>query len=129
MGCNHESAPIDFDNGIRVVDRAVRFDPLSERIESLIWWEVPDSAILEEYNISVQLLKSDGRNVRQTDRHLNDNLVPWSVIELSTADLPSGDYQLVLILYHRENLAKVAGFDLASAEVSKFAHMESISLE
>ena len=129
MGCNHESAPIDYDNGIRVVDRAVRFDPLSERIESLIWWEVPDSAILEEYNISVQLLRSDGRNVRQTDRHLNDNLVPWSVIELSTADLPSGDYQLVLILYHRENLAKVAGFDLASAKVSKFAHMESISLE
>ena len=85
--------------------------------------------MLEEYNISLQIIASDGQNVRQIDRHLYDNIVPWSVIELSTADLPADDYQLTLILYHRDNLAKVAGFDLASATVSKFSLLESFSLE
>ncbi len=129
MGCDHEAAPIKYDNDIKVVDRAVRFDPDVESIESLIWWDVPDEAMLEEYNISLQIITSDGRNVRQTDRHLNDKIVPWSVINMSTDDLPSDSYQLVLILYHREHLAKVAGIDLRSATASKILHMAYIGLK
>ena len=106
MGCNHEAAPIEYENGIKVVDRAVQFDEDTERINVLTWWDVPDEAMLEEYNISLQIIASDGQNVRQIDRHLYDNIVPWSVVELSTADLPADDYALVLILYRRDSGSK-----------------------
>ena len=129
MGCDHEAAPIEYENVIKIVDRAVNFDPDANRIEALIWWNVPDEAMLEEYNISLQVHSSNGQNVRQTDRHLYDNIVPWSVIKMSTADLTGGDYQVMLILYHRENQAKVAGFDLASETAFKFLLLETISLK
>ena len=111
MGCNHEAAPIEYYNGVRVVDRAVQFDEDTERINVLTWWDVPDEAMLEEYNISLQIIASDGQNVRQVDRHLYDNIVPWNVVELSTADLPADDYALVLILYRRDSGSKVIGMD------------------
>ena len=111
MGCNHEAAPIEYENGIKVVDRAVQFDEDTERINVLTWWDVPDEAMLEEYNISLQIIASDGQNVRQIDRHLYDNIVPWSVVELSTADLTADDYTLVLILYRRDSGSKVIGMD------------------
>ena len=65
MGCNHEAAPIEYENGIKVVDRAVQFDEDTERINVLTWWDVPDEAMLEEYNISLQIISSEGQNVRQ----------------------------------------------------------------
>lgn len=116
MGCQHEAAPIEYDNGIRVVDRALRFDSDAERIEALIWWDVPDEAMLDEYNISLQIISSEGKNVRQTDRHLYDNIVPWSVINLSTENLPADDYALVLILYRRDSGSKVVGVDQSTDE-------------
>ena len=99
-----------------VVDRAVQFDEDTERINVLTWWDVPDEAMLEEYNISLQIIASDGQNVRQIDRHLYDNIVPWSVIELSTADLPADDYALVLILYSRNSGSKIIGVDKSNDE-------------
>jgi len=116
MGCEHEAAPIEYDNGLRVVDRALRFDPDAERIEALIWWDVPDAAMLDEYNISLQIISSEGKNVRQTDRHLYDNVAPWSVIDLSTEQLPADDYALVLILYRRDSESKVVGVDQSTDE-------------
>ena len=116
MGCNHEAAPIEYENGIRVVDRAVRFDSDAERIEALIWWDVPDEAMLDEYNISLQIISSEGKNVRQTDHHLYNNIVPWSVIDLSTEALPADDYALVLILYRRDTGSKVVGLDQSTGE-------------
>ena len=106
MGCIHDAAPIEYENGIRVVDRAVQFDVDAERIKVLTWWDLPDEAMLEEYNISLQIIASGGQNVRQIDHHLYDNIVPWSVVELSTADLPADDYTLVLILYRRDSGSK-----------------------
>ena len=129
IGCNHEAVSIKYDNGIKVVDRAVQFDADAELINVLTWWDVPNEASLDEYNISLQIITSKGQNIWQIDRHLYDNIVPWSVIELSTDELPAGDYRLMLILYHRVGGAKVTGVDSASATACKFLHMKSISLE
>lgn len=116
MGCDHEAAPIEYDNGIRVVDRAVRFAPDAEGIEALIWWDVPDEAMLDEYNISLQIISSAGKNVRQTDHHLYNHIVPWSVIDMSTKELPADDYKFVLILYRRDSGSKVVGVDQSTGE-------------
>ncbi|MDE2859451.1 MAG: glycosyltransferase family 39 protein [Chloroflexota bacterium] len=116
MGCEHQSASIQYENGIRLIDRALEFDIDGQRIQALTWWEVPDAAMLNQYNVSLQIITSDSQNVRQIDRHLYDGLVPWSVIELSTANLPPDDYRLALILYNRENGSKVPGLDERSGE-------------
>ena len=107
---------LTYENGIHVVDRAVQFDLDAERIEILTWWDVPDEAMLEEYNISLQIIASEGQNVRQIDHHLYDNIVPWSVVELSTADLPADHYALVLILYRRDSGSKAIGVDRSTDE-------------
>ena len=129
MGCNHEAAPIEYDNGIKVVDRAIQFDADAELIKVLTWWEVPDEAFLEEYNISLQIIMSDGQNVRQIDRHLYNNIVPWSVIELSTADLSAGDYRLMLILYHRDTGGKVDGVAEINGESAGILPILSFSID
>jgi len=116
LGCDRERTSIHYENGLRLLDRATEFDINGQRIEALTWWEVPDDEMLNQYNISLQIISSDWQNVRQIDRHLYDGLVPWSVIELSTADLPPDDYRLVLILYNRENGSKVQGVDEISGE-------------
>ena len=118
LDCDHKLAPIEYDNGIEILDHAARYESESERIEILIWWNVPDEKMLEEYNISLQILTPDRQNVRQLDRHLYDNLVPWNVTELSTQGLPEGDYSLVLILYDRESGAKASAVDSVSGDVS-----------
>ncbi|MCY4536662.1 MAG: glycosyltransferase family 39 protein [Chloroflexi bacterium] len=116
MGCDHQTAAIDYDNGIRLIDHAAQLDPELQRIRALTWWDVPDDALLNQFNISLQIINSDWQNIRQTDRHLYDNMVPWSVSELSTADLPPDDYRLMLIMYNRENGSKVPGVDERSGE-------------
>ena len=111
IGCNHEAVSIKYDNGIKVVDRAVQFDADAELINVLTWWDVPNEASLDEYNISLQIITSKGQNIWQIDRHLYDNIVPWNVVELSTADLTADDYTFVLILYRRDSGSKVIGMD------------------
>ena len=129
MGCNHVAAPIEYENGIRVADRAVRLDADAELIKVLTWWDVPDEARLEEHNISLQIIASDGQNVRQIDRHLYDNIVPWSVVELSTADLPADHYALVLILYRRDTRSKVAGKDQSTDEMGSILPIAGLNLQ
>jgi len=120
LDCEREEyAPLAYDNGIRVVDRFARYASESEVLQILTGWEVPNGQMLEEYNVSMQILNPDWRNVRQTDRHLYDNLLPWNVIELSTKGLPAGDYRLMMILYHRDSGEKVEGVDLATGEAGK----------
>ncbi len=116
MGCDREPASIQYENGARLLDRAIEFDIDDQRIDALTWWNVPDEAMLDEYNISLQIISSEGKNVRQTDRHLYDNIVPWSVIDLSTEELPADDYELVLILYRRDSGSKVVGVDQSTEE-------------
>ena len=120
MGCGHWPAPVEFDNGIKLIDRAARYDHLAEVIQVLTWWEVPDRDILNDYNVSLQVISPDWRNVRQVDRHLSARFLSWNVIELSTSGLPALDYRLVLILYDRENGKKVRGTDIDSGNSDKF---------
>jgi len=80
-------------------------------------WEVSDQSQLAEFYASILLLTSDWQNQRQApDRHLYDDILKWYAVELSTAGLPPGDYQVVIILYDRYTKAKVSGADIVSGE-------------
>ena len=120
MGCDHQPAPIDYDNGIMLVDRAARYDADAEMVQVLTWWDISDEETLNEYNISLQFINSDWQNVRQIDRHLYDNLVPWNVQEISTAGLSNGNYRLVLVVYSRHTGTKLEGVDKTSGETGVF---------
>ena len=116
MGCDHQPAPIEYDNGIRLIDRAAYYDADGELLQALTWWDVPYAAMLDEYNISLQIISSEWNNVRQVDRHLYDKLIPWSVIELPTDELAPREYRLMLVLYDRETGKRVNGSDPSSGE-------------
>ncbi len=120
MDCDHQPAPIDYDNSMRLVDRAARYDADTEIVQALTWWDVPDEKILDDFNISLQIINAGWQNLRQIDRHFYDNLVPWNIMEVSTAGLPSGDYEVVLIVYSRQTGAKLSGVDKASGESDGF---------
>ena len=109
LGCGHDPAPVEYINGISILDHASSYEPGLDRVRVLTWWHIPEERMLHEYNISLQLVTPQWQNVRQLDRHLYDDLVPWNVTELSTQGLPEGDYTLVLILYDRESGDKVIG--------------------
>ena len=128
MDCDHEPAPIAYGNGIKIIDRAARYVPESNLVQILTWWEVEDEGLLDEYNVSMQIITSDWQNVRQEDRHLYE-LPPWDVIELSTADLPPGDYRVMLILYHRSTGEKVSGADPTTGETAKIWPILEFTIE
>ena len=114
LACDREYQPISYDNGIKVVDRFGDYNAHSETIRVVTGWEVADEAQLDQYNVSIQLLTSDGKNVRQADRHLYDEIVPWYVEEMRTDGLSPGEYHVVVILYDRYSKAKASGTDLIS---------------
>ena len=129
IGCEREDyAPIAYENGIKVIDRAARYVPESNLVQILTWWEVEDEQLLYEYNVSMQIITPDWQNVRQEDRHLYE-LPPWNVIELSTADLPPGDYRLVIILYHRVTGEKISGADPTTGEKAKIWPVLEFTIE
>ena len=119
MNCEHDPSPIEYKNGIRVLDYAARFDALSDRAQALIWWDLPDENELSEFNISLQIITPDWQKLRQIDRHLNQDTIPWHVLELSTDDFPAGEYRLMLVLYRRDTGERIQGLDLTSTEQEK----------
>ena len=129
VDCGHEPAPIEYDNNIKTIDRAARYVPESDLVQILTWWGVADEGLLDEYNVSLQIITPDWQNVRQVDRHLYDDLLPWNVIELPTEGLPPGDYRLMMILYHRDTGEKVSGLDLASGEAGKLLPLLAFTVE
>ena len=117
MPCDHApAAVIEYDNGTRLIDRAVRYDGDTNAIQALLWWEIPDESMLDDFNISLQVFDSNGDKAAQNDYHLDANLTPWGVAKLPLGDLPDGDYQLKLILYNRHDGAKVSGVDETMGE-------------
>ena len=128
MDCGHEPVPLAYENGVRVVDRAARYVPESDLVQILTWWEAADEGLLDEYNVSMQIITLDWQNVRQEDRHLYE-LPPWDVIELSTADLSPGDYRLAVILYHRDTGEKVSGADPTTGETAKIWPILEFAIE
>ena len=128
MDCDHQPAPIEYDNNIKVIDRAARYVPESDLVQILTWWGVADEGLLDEYNVSMQIITPDWRNVRQEDRHLYE-LPPWNVIELSITGLPPGDYRLMMILYHRGTGEKVGGLDLTNGEAASIFSILTFTIE
>ncbi len=128
MDCDHQLMPIEYDSGFKVIDYFARYVPESEALQILTWWEVVDEDLLDEYNVSLQIIAPDWQNVRQEDRHLYE-LPPWNVIELSTEGLPPGDYRLMMILYHRDTGEKVSGLDLASGEAGNLLPLLAFTIK
>ena len=117
LTCDRRVQPIHYDNGIKISDRFGDYDGERETVRVVSGWAVADQTQLDEYNVSIQLHSADGRNLRQAgDRHLHDDILKWYVAEISTADLPPGDYQVVVILYDRITGAKAVGSDPATGE-------------
>ena len=130
LGCDHVPAPVNYDNGVKLVDRGARLDDSSETVQVLTWWEFLDESMLDRYNISLQFVTPNGQKQGiQVDRHLSDNLLPWNVLELPTTDLPVGEYRLMLILYHRETGEKVVGKDFQSGATEEFIEVLSIEVQ
>ena len=97
---------------MRIVDRFARYLPESDLVQVLTGWEVEDEELLYEYNVSLQLISSDWSKFEQVDRHLHDDILKWYREELSTNDLPPGDYHVMVIVYDSETVRKVTGTDL-----------------
>ena len=129
MDCDNEPTPIAYENGMKIVDYVARYKASAERIQALIWWEVPVEDMLKEYNLSLQIVTPDWQNVRQFDRHLNERIVPWRVFDLSTGDLPAGEYRLMLVLYRRDNGETIAGFDSFGSESSDIIPLLTIEIQ
>ena len=129
LSCDREYQPIHYDNGIKIVDRFGDYNVDGESIRVVTGWEVADEAQLDQYNVSIQLLTSDGANVRQADRHLYDDILKWHVEEMTTDGLSPGGYHVVVILYDRYSKAKVGGADLISGLSAKIHPIMQFEIE
>ncbi len=117
ISCDRQYQPIHYDNGIKLVDRFGDYDSDRESLRLVTGWEVAHEAQLEQYNVSIQVLTADGSKIRQAgDRHLYDDILKWHEVEMSTAGLPPGDYQAVIILYDRFSKAKAIGREHTTGE-------------
>ena len=113
LACDRQPQPIDYVNGISIVDRFADFDRESQSIRVVSGWEVADDRQLDEYNVSIQIISTDWESyVQAPDRHLYDDVLTWFTVELPTSDLTAGDYRVMVILYDHDTVKKVAGVDL-----------------
>ena len=130
LGCDREYRPIAYENGVTLVDRFAQYAPEEQKVYILTGWEVENEEALYEYNLSLQFITPDWQRLgAQIDRHLYDNILPWFTAELSTEDLPPGDYRLMVILYDRESRKKVGGVDLASGWEDSIFPIVSFTVE
>lgn len=117
LSCQRAYQPVHYDNGIHIVDKFGEYDKAAQTVRLITGWEVASRAQPRQYNVSLQILTADHRNVAQTDRHLHDNILKWYAAELPTDHLPPGDYRAVVIVYDRNSKSKVTGVDLTSGEM------------
>lgn len=129
LNCEHARREITYENGIRLVDRFVSRDVENEKLRIVTGWEVPSADLLALYNVSLQIITADGRNVRQRDRHLNAELLKWYDTDLSTAGLAVGEYRVFVIVYERESLRKASGLDLATGRADSMFPIFEFSIE
>lgn len=128
-GCEHEYRPVHYDNGIKIVDHFGAYDPDSDRVQVVTGWEVADEGQLDKYNISFQILTGDWQKMSQIDEHLYHDILKWHELEMSTAQLPPGNYRLVVILYDRYSGEKVSGNDQTSGEYGSILPLLNFSVE
>lgn len=129
LSCQRAYQPIHYDNGIRIVDKFGEYDQTAQTVRLITGWEVARSELLLQYNVSLQILTADRRNVAQTDRHLHDNILKWYAAELPTDHLPPADYHAVVIVYDRDSKSKVAGMDLTSGETGTILPILHFTIE
>ena len=129
LTCKRAYQPIQYDNGIRIVDKFGEYDSAGQTVRLISGWEVASPALLQQYSVSLQILTADHHNVAQTDRYLFDNILKWYVAELPTDHLPPGNYRAVVIVYDRDSKAKVAGTDLTSGETAKILPILHFTIE
>ena len=128
LTCQRAYQPIQYDNGIRIVDKFGEYDQAAQIVRLITGWEVASQAQLQAYNLSLQILTADRRNVAQVDRHLYDNILKWYAADLPTAHLPPAEYEAVIIVYDRYSNSKVAGTDLTSGESGTILPLLSFSI-
>lgn len=130
LACDRQYRSIAYDNGIKIIDRFAESDRENQSIRVVTGWEVADERQLDEYNVSIQIISADWRSVVQTpDRHLYDEVLTWYAVELSTADLPAGDYNVMVILYDRDTVKKVPGTDMVSGFSSDIQSVFSFAID
>ena len=130
LSCDRESRPIAYENGVTLVDRYAQYDPEEQKVYIVSGWEVESEEALDEYNVSLQFITPDWQRLgAQIDRHLYDKILPWFTAELSTEDLPPGDYRVMVILYDRESRKKVRGVDLAGGWEDSIFPIASFTVE
>lgn len=129
LDCEREYRPIDYANGIRIVDRFADFLPERDTLRVVTGWEVDEDDLLQEYNVSIQIHDADGEKAAQLDRHLYDDILKWHVAEFSTASLGPGDYRAVVMVYDRyPPHAKLTGADINSGEVATILPIAEFSI-
>jgi len=129
LSCDHESEPIEYDNGIIIQDKFIDYDDRQDNVRVVTNWQVNDASLLDDYNVSIQIVTPDWQNVGQTDRHLYDEIVPRYWADLSTEGLPTGDYRVMVIVYHNETGEKVAGTDLTTEETATLLPIGVFTIE
>jgi 4-amino-4-deoxy-L-arabinose transferase-like glycosyltransferase len=129
LECDREYEPIVFENGVTIVDKDVQYDASTDTVRILTGWEVANEQLLYEYNVSLQIVTGDWKNMGQTDRHLHDDLLKWYVADLPTQDLPAGDYRVMVIIYHRDTGEKVTGTDSITGETATILPITVFTIE
>ncbi len=116
IACERAYQPIHYERGIRIVDKFAAYDETSETVRIVTGWEVDDEALLERYNVSLQILAGDWSLRGQEDQHLYA-IGKWYTAELSTASLEPGQYRAVVIVYDRDHSSgKLSGSDMQTGE-------------
>ncbi len=119
LPCQREPHEIRYDNGIKIMDAMAEYAAEARSLRILTGWQLADRAQLEQFNVSLQVLNAAGHKVAQAqDRHLHDNILPWYAEEISTADMPPGEYRAMVILYDRLSNKKVRGLDMTTSQAS-----------
>ena len=131
LHCERDYQPIHYENGIMIVDKFAEMPGDAGVIRVVTGWEVADETLLDNYNVSIQIITGDWRNVRQApDRHLYDKVLKWYVVELPAADLAPGDYRVVVVVYDRHHASsKVTGTDLSTGETGSILPIFSFTIE
>jgi|GEM_PF-543907 len=129
LTCERDYEPIEYDNGITIVDKFIEYDEVENTVRVITGWQVDDNSLLDEYNVSIQIVTPDWQNVGQTDRHLYDDILKWYRADLATADLPAGDYRVMVIVYHSETGEKVTATDLTTRETGEILPLAIFTIE
>ncbi len=129
-GCQREYQPIQYDNGISIVDRFGEYAASEDLVRAVTGWEVAAEQQLDQYNISIQLLDSQWEKYWQQDWHLYNRILKWHELEFQPErELLPGAYRLVVILYDRYTGERVTGIDLSSGESSQYLPLLTFSVE